>query len=225
MHYILVHGLSHGGWCWEHTQAALEALGHSVIAPDLPLTSLDDDAEAVSKLIEAHSPAVLVGHSYGGLVISQAAARTRGTVSHLVYLAAAMFGADEDYLALMAEYQTPISANLTTRSGDSVTVHPETAMEAFYNECSDAVARAAAERLRPTNIACITLTEAPAEPWRDTPSLFIVCKRDQAMPPAAQVILARKAQKVVELDTDHSPFYSANEALCEALTEALPLAA
>ena len=225
MRYILVHGLGHGGWCWERTVATLEAMGHSVEAPDLPLTSLADDARTVAALIEQHSPAVVVGHSYGGLVISQAAAITRGTITHLVYLAAAMFGADEDYLALMEQHETPVSANLTTRRGDSVIVPAETALEAFYNECSAADARAAAARLRPTAIACITLTEPPAEPWHKTPSLFIVCLRDRAMPPAAQAILARKARKVVELDSDHSPFLSANEALCEVLTEELPAVA
>lgn len=224
MQYILVHGLSHGGWCWEHTRAVLEASGHGVIAPDLPLTSLDDDAALIASLVETHAPVVLVGHSYGGLVISQAAARTRGTITHLVYLAAAMFGAEDDYPALMAEYQTPLSANLTTRDGDYVTVQPHTATAAFYSDCPDAVARTAVARLRPTNIACITPTGPPAEPWRETPSLFIVCTRDKAMPPEAQAILARKADKTIHLDTDHSPFYSANEALCAALTEELPIA-
>lgn len=222
MQYILVHGLGHGGWCWEKTQATLEAMGHRVVAPDLPLTSLEDDADTVAALIDGHSPAVVVGHSYGGLVISQAAARTRGTITNLVYLAAAMFGPDEDYPALMKQHQTPLSANLTTRNGDSVSVAPATAAQAFYNECPAAEAEAAISRLRSTHLACITAVGTLAEPWCSIPSLYIVCLRDQAMPPAVQIQLAGKAEKMVQLDTDHSPFISANSALCNALTEQLP---
>lgn len=222
MQYILVHGLGHGGWCWDKTRAALQADGHAVIAPDLPLTSLDDDADLVAALIDDHSPVVLVGHSYGGYVISQAAARSHGTITHLVYLAAAMFGPDEDYQALIEEHATPLSANLTQHNGDWITIPAERAIEGFYNECSPEDVSAAVARLRPTHTACITSRAMPAEPWRQIPSLFIICLRDQAMPPGAQAVLAAKAASVIEMDTDHSPFLSANEALCEILTSQLP---
>lgn len=222
MQYILVHGLGHGGWCWDRTRAALQAAGHTVIAPDLPLTSLEDDVALVAALIDEHSPVVLVGHSYGGLVISQAAAGSQGTVSHLVYVAAAMFGPDEDYLALVEEHATPLSANLTERNGDWITVPAERARAGFYNECSAGDAAAAVARLRPTHAACISSGVTPAQPWQQIPSLFIVCLRDQAMPPMAQTVLAAKADRVIEMDTDHSPFLSDNEALCGILTSQLP---
>lgn len=217
MTFILVHGLGHGGWCWEKTKAELEARGHEVLAPDLPLTSLADDADAVARLIEAHSPAIVVGHSYGGLVISHAAACTSGTISQLVYLAAAMIGAEEDYFAIMAEHDTDLSANLIESDGTWLTVSPDNAARAFYNECDEETTKAAVAQLRPTNVACHAVTLPLPEPWQQIESLFIVCARDCAMPAGAQRVLAQKAARIAELDTDHSPFFSANQALCDLL--------
>ena len=217
MTYILVHGLGHGGWCWERTKKELESRGHDVIAPDQPLTSLGNDADTVARLIETHSPAIVVGHSYGGLVISYAAGRTRGTISKLVYLAAAMIGADDDYLALVAEYDTPLSADLIDNDGTWLTVRPDKAARAFYNECDEETAQAAIAQLRPTSVNCHAITEPLPEPWQEIDTLYIVCAKDQAMPPGAQRILANKAARVAEIDTDHSPFLSATRALCDLL--------
>lgn len=219
MIFILVHGLGHGGWCWQRTKNELEARGHSVMAPDLPLTSLSDDADSIARLIDQHSPAVVVGHSYGGLVISVASERTRGTISHLIYLAAAMIGADEDYLSIMARHETPLSSTLIENDGTWLTVSPDNAARAFYNECDDATTESAVARLRPTSVRCHAITPPLPEPWREIDSLFIVCAKDQAMPAGAQRELAKKAARVVELDTDHSPFFSANEALCDLLDD------
>lgn len=225
MQYILVHGLGHGGWCWARTKAELEARGHRAVAPDLPLTSLADDADAVAALIDRVPGAVLVGHSYGGLVISQATARAQGEPAVLVYLAAAMIDPAEDYAGIMAEHDTALSANLTQRDGDWLTVSPDRAARAFYNACTPQDKDWAVARLRPTNVACVTPTEPLATPWRGTPSLYIVCTGDQAMPAGGQRVLARKAASIAELDTDHSPFLSANDALCDLLETATDLSA
>ena len=170
MQYILVHGLGHGGWCWERTKNELESRGHDAVAPDLPLTSLADDANAVARLVDDHPGAILVGHSYGGLVISQATGRTRSDLSALVYLAAAMIDPEEDYLGLMAEHDTELSANLTERNGDWITVSPDNAARAFYNECTEEDAAWAIERLRPTHTACLAPNEPLATPWQVLPS-------------------------------------------------------
>ncbi len=217
MTFILVHGLGHGGWCWKRTKSELEARGHNVIAPDLPLTSLSDDADTVARLIDQHAPTVVVGHSYGGLVISLAAEQSQGTISHLVYLAAAMIGADEDYFSIIARHETALSRDLVDNDGTWLTVSPEKARQAFYNECSDAEREAAIGQLRPASVSCYAVTAPLPEPWQEIDSLFIVCAKDQAMPPEAQRVLAQKADTVVELDTDHSPFLSANEGLCDLL--------
>jgi pimeloyl-ACP methyl ester carboxylesterase len=217
MQYILVHGLGHGGWCWKRTESELAARGHRAIAPDLPLTSLSDDADTVAALIDAHPGAVVVGHSYGGLVVSQATARAGSEPSALVYLAAAMIDPGEDYAGTMAEHETELSANLTHQEGEWITVSPDKAARAFYNTCTPDDSAWAIDQLRRTNAACLTPEEPLATPWQTIPSLYIVCAKDQAMPAGSQRALARKASAVAELDTDHSPFLSANGALCDVL--------
>ena len=68
---VLVHGAFHDGWCWELVRSALDERGVPNQALDLPFTGLDGDAEAVGKLLDAvDGPVVLIGHSYGGMVIS-----------------------------------------------------------------------------------------------------------------------------------------------------------
>ncbi len=220
MQYILVHGLGHGGWCWERTEAELAARGHQAIAPDLPLTSLADDADSVATLIDGHPGAVVVGHSYGGLVISQATARSESEPSALIYLAAAMIAPGEDYVGIMARHDTELSANLTERDGEWITVPPDRAARAFYNTCTPQDRNWAIDRLRPTHAACLIPDEPLATPWQSIPSLYIVCAKDQAMPAGGQRALAGKASAIAELDTDHSPFLSANGALCDLLETA-----
>lgn len=221
MTFILVHGLGHGGWCWEQTKRELESRGHHVLAPDLPLTSVSEDADAVARLVESHEDVVLVGHSYGGLVISAAAASRQPNIRHLVYLAAAMIGAEEDYFALMAEHSTELSATLIESDGTWLTVRPDSAARAFYGECDEQTAQAAIAQLRPTSIECWRAITPTPEPWQQISSTFIVCARDAAMPPDAQRVLARKATNTAELDTDHSPFFSANNDLCDLLVRCL----
>ena len=225
MQYILVHGLGHGGWCWERTKDELAERGHQAVAPDLPLTSLSDDAFTVAALIDDHPGAVLVGHSYGGLVISQATARAANAPAALVYLAAAMIDPAEDYPAIMARHDTELSANLTDRNGEWLTVSPDKAARAFYNGCSPGDQTWAVDQLRPTNVACLIPDGPLATPWETIPSLYIVCAKDQAMPPEGQRFLAGKAARVTELDTDHSPFLSANGPLCDLLESAQSLSA
>ena len=236
MIFILVHGLGHGGWCWEQTKQELELRGHRVAAPDLPLTSLVDDADCVARLVDQQSTSadgeagkvVLVGHSYGGLVISAAAARAKKPVDHLVYLAAAMIGSNDDYFALLAEHGTELSANLIESDGTWLTVSQEKAAQGFYGACDEATIQRAVALLRPTSLNCWNLITPIPEPWLQIRSLYIVCSQDEAMPPGMQRVLAGNATETAELDTDHSPFFSANSELCDLLvgrTEAVSVAA
>lgn len=98
---ILVHGAWHGGWCWDRVRPALEAAGHTVIAPTLPglepkatgsePPSLEDHVQSVVEAIHAADGRVLlVGHSYGGMVVTAAADRARDRIAGVVYLDAAV---------------------------------------------------------------------------------------------------------------------------------------
>lgn len=116
---VLVHGAWHGGWCWDKVRPRLEAAGHRVLAPSLtglgerehlrdPVPSLATHVADIVNLVEAEElrDVVLVGHSYGGMVITGAADALRGRVRHLVYLDAAV-PADGDNLASFVPGVTP----------------------------------------------------------------------------------------------------------------------
>ncbi len=100
---VLVHGAWHGAWCWDLVVDELAALGVSAVAVELPLTGLGADVEEVRAAVTQAGPgAVVVGHSYGGLVISLAASGS-STVGRLVYLAALMLDAGDDVGQVMAD--------------------------------------------------------------------------------------------------------------------------
>jgi pimeloyl-ACP methyl ester carboxylesterase len=214
---MLVHGLAHGAWCWSRTKADLVVRGHDVLAVDLPLTGLDDDATAVRRALDdwGQHP-VLVGHSYAGLVISKAAAE-RPDVQHLVYVAAMLVDGGDVYLKRMREFPAaPINDEVELTADGNLVVRPETAVGCFYNECDKGEAADAARRLRPSAAACLSVSTG-AEPWRAIPSTYVLCSRDRAIHPDFQRWMSTRAGEVVTLDTDHSPFMSSAEQFANLL--------
>jgi len=216
---LLVHGVGHGSWCWSRTKAALIDRGHDVSAVDLPLTGLGDDAAAVRATLDDWGrDAVLVGHSYAGLVISKATAR-RHDVQHLVYVAAMMVDGGDVYLDRMSEFPAAaINSQVQLTADGRLVVPPETAVECFYNECDRGDAAVAARRLRPTAAACLAVPTG-AEPWASISSTYVLCERDNAIHPDFQRWMSTRAGEVVTLDTDHSPFMSLPDRFVDLLDD------
>lgn len=214
---ILVHGLAHGAWCWSRTRADLVARGHDVLAVDLPLTGLDEDAAALRRALDDWGrESVLVGHSYAGLVISRAAAE-RPDVQHLVYVAAMLVDGEDVYLERMGQFPAAPLNDEVELTADGQFVFPlEAAVGCLYNECDQAEAEGAARRLRPSAVACLTVPTG-AEPWRSIPSTYVLCARDRAIHPDFQRWMSTRAGEVVMLDTDHSPFMSSPEQFADLL--------
>ncbi|HVA05676.1 MAG TPA: alpha/beta fold hydrolase [Acidimicrobiales bacterium] len=219
---VLVHGAWHGAWCWERVLPLMAAAGVPTTAVDLPghgdstlpLKDLFGDAEHVSlHLDRLEGGVVLVGHSYGGAVITQAG--THPAVQHLVYFAAfplkdgesAMAAATEspDIGHISHEGRPNLAAGFVAGPDDAITLDESVAAECFYGECDPVTVAGATARLGPQ--PAITLQQAPTEvAWRTTPSTYAVCARDLAVHPDLQRILARRCGSVVEWPTDHSPF-------------------
>ncbi len=206
---ILIHGAWHGAWCFDLVAAPLLANGHQVYSVDLPLTGFLDDVNAARELIQQHPGAVVLGHSYGGLVITSAA--TGLDVGHLVYLAALMPDQHEDVAKTMAAYPVPLVDNARVREADGTfSFDPTLAREAFYDDCDQQAARSAIAKLRPHRFESITALEQVA-PWRNVPTTYVVCARDKAMHPQLQKHYAAKATHNVEWDVAHSPFLAKPE--------------
>ena len=209
--YVLVHGAGHGAWCWERTEQDLAAHGHRAVSVDLPLTGLDDDAATVRRCLDdVGESVILVGHSYGGLVISQAASG-RSDVGQLVYVAALLVGASEDVMTLIGQFPvTPLMEQTEYATDGSMILTPAATIECLYNETPMDLARAASLRMRPTAAAGM-VTSPGDDPWRSIPTTYIVCERDRAISPELQRAMAQHAGRVEIMDTDHSPFASKPE--------------
>jgi pimeloyl-ACP methyl ester carboxylesterase len=241
---VLIHGAFHGAWCWAGLQAELDRRGVPSYAVDLPghgvstepLTDLHGDADAVTRVLEqlGTDDVVLVGHSYGGAVISQA--DLGGRVARLVYLAAIVPDQGEDPAAVMAAFPSPPkpAAPAGSSSGGSgggggfflrqpdgtLAADPSRGPGTFYNTCTPAQTAAALARLGPQRAATFKQPLTRAN-WRSVPSTYIKCLQDRAVPPAAQDQQAERCSGLVSIDTDHSPFLCAPGELADLL---VPLA-
>ena len=201
-------------------------------SPDMAPTrdrssDLAGDAERVGRALDAFDePVVLVGHSYGGVVITQAGLHPR--VSDLVYLAS--FNLDHNESAMSVAMAESSAAAIDYSDRPDALAHTHVAEDGtstidvagarvlFYNDCPDELAHWAASRLGPHPMA--TLTQIPeAVAWRHRPSTYAVCAFDNIVHPALQRILAARVDHVVEWPTGHSPFLSRPDLVADLLVE------
>ena len=218
-----------------HVVTELPARGVNVVAIDLPghgddageLSDLHGDATRVHEVIDRLTgPVVLVGHSYGGAVVTEAG--NHSNVEHLVYLAAFAINEDESCgsagagdpaLAMIDHSNRPnLGALLVNDDEGVVTLQTDGAHEVFYNDCDTATAAAAIALLGPQRLE--SLMQSPtAVAWRHTPSTYVVCTADQAVHPDLQRLLAPRCTETVSLPASHSPFLSQPEAVADLLAE------
>jgi pimeloyl-ACP methyl ester carboxylesterase len=227
---VLVHGAFHGAWCWAALQAELDRRGLPSIALDLPghgasrelLGDLNGDAAAVRALTDKFAdPILLVAHSYGGAVVTQAAAGA-ANVRHIVYLTA--FIPDEGEAVLpLSQSLPPVDYALLHAlviGTTSMTIDPARARATFYGCCDPEVAAAATARLDAQSL--LTMTQPlTAAAWKTIPSTFVRCLRDEAIPISHQDVMAARCGNVETLDTDHSPFSSRTAQTADIIEQAL----
>jgi pimeloyl-ACP methyl ester carboxylesterase len=231
----------HGGWCWDRVERRLRQAGHEVVAPDLagcgsdktPVAdvSLDRWVADVSNLVQADSQkSILVGHSRGGLVISQVAERTSPNVAAVVYLTALML---PDGMAAM-ELPTILTEegfdNASLSLGVGFGMSPDgqsmfaqdSLVEAFYSNCSEEDRAFAIPRLGPEAIApTMTKLSLTASRWGSLPRIYIETTRDNALPIEAQraMIASSQPTEVHSLDADHMPIFNDVESLAGLLED------
>ena len=205
--FVLVHGAWHGAWCWDEVAARLRGDGAPVVAVDLPSVAgggdLYDDARCVRDAVAAAGgETIVVGHSYGGIAITEGAAGAEG-VRHLVYLTAFMLDEGESLATITGS--TPPDWQIA--DADAGTLSVAGAQQVFYNTCPPGVADAAAARLRPHTMAAF-VQPVTSVAWRDVPATYVICDRDHAIPVPAQEAMSARAGTTHRLDSDHSPFLS-----------------
>ncbi|HEX2784505.1 MAG TPA: alpha/beta hydrolase [Ilumatobacteraceae bacterium] len=227
---VLVHGAWHGAWCWAAVQAELDKRGVPSYAVDLPghgtsdrpLGDLHGDAACVADLIDRlATDVVLVGHSYGGAVITEAATRTQ-RVRHLVYLTAFVLDEGESLASIPILAALPpqqiigLGQARRTLEDGAIALDPAAAIPALYGCCEPAVQQASAARLSPQPKASFAQAVTGAS-WKRVPSTYVRCTEDQVIPLAHQDAMAQRCGTVLTLETDHSPAASMPAATADIL--------
>jgi pimeloyl-ACP methyl ester carboxylesterase len=233
--FVLVHGAFGGAWCWEPLVEPLESLGHTVETFDLPgggddrtpvgEVTLESCAERVCDVLgRRRKPAVLVGYSMGGAVITQAAATCPDHVESMIFVCAFMPANGQSLLDLtrLPEGEGDmIQANLVIEGDPPVAVLSESATaEAVYNRCTEQQRAWAVARRRPQPVAPFaTPVRIDESVLASIPRSYVFTRYDNSIPPALQRRMLREhpCANIVELDADHAPFLSAKNELVAAL--------
>jgi pimeloyl-ACP methyl ester carboxylesterase len=230
--FVFVHGTCHGGWCWEKLTPLLNAMGHVTHAPDLPglgkdltppanVTLADNVDKIARKLDKIEEPAILVGHSLGGVTISQLAEARRRKIKALVYIAALLPPSGKtgrDMTAMEPDCLFRRSREMS-QDGTTYTFARAKLPTLFYADVPPEDRYRAMERLRPQPVAIsstpVTLTE---ERFGSVPRWYIQCTLDNAVLLSVQRrIVAMTPCRVITMECGHSPFYSNPEELAEHL--------
>jgi len=231
--FILVHGAWHGAWCWKKIIPLLEKAEHKVAAPDLPglgsnqvpvsEISFPGFVQHVCQLIDSQTePVILVGHSLGGCTISQVAEKRPDKIKALVYISGYLLRNNETAIQyVFADTEANMMSHINLSKDQSYsTVKEEAIKERFYSDCSDEDVNFAKPLLVPESSApFMTPIEITEENFGRIPRTFISCQRDRAISSAIQKQMYTNlpCQKLIKMDSDHAPFFSAPEELSKHL--------
>jgi pimeloyl-ACP methyl ester carboxylesterase len=219
---IFVHGacVRDAAWWWSRMSAPLADRGIASVA--VPLSSCGEtggalgdlyaDADACRRAIaEADGPVILCGHSYGGMVITEAGGDDR--VSRLLYVTSVMPEAGQSQADLLGSEPAPW---LLPGEDGTVGVDPDLIRELFLQDCDDATTEEAVTRL--TRQSLIPFTQSPRQiAWQRKPTTYFVCTEDLATPAEVQRRRIKENVRPVEFQAGHHPFLSRPEAFAESI--------
>jgi pimeloyl-ACP methyl ester carboxylesterase len=219
MRVVFVHGacVRDGAWWWHRTAELLAARGVASESPGLPSCGetgepvgadgpgLAADIAAVRAALSASDePAVLVAHSYGGIVCAQAAAGVEA-VAHLLLVSSYLPEVGESLASFGGEEPAPFLD--VDPEGGTFTVRADAVADTFLQDCDAEIQREATGRLARQSLAVLAQPVSAAA-WHDLPSTYLVCAEDRGTPAERQREFARRAGRVVELGAGHHPFLS-----------------
>jgi pimeloyl-ACP methyl ester carboxylesterase len=216
---VLVHGLFADGSSWSEVIPRLQTAGLNVTSVQNPLTTLPEAvASAERVLARQDGPTVLVGHSFSGMIVTEAGVHPN--VSALVYVAARAPDAGEDYTALAKTYPTPPASAGIVFDGDEGRLREEAFLRDFAGDLPDAKAKALYAVQWPFHKALLTGKTKHAA-WRYKPSYYAVSTEDRTINPDLERFMAKRmGAKVIEVKASHLSLISHPEEITHLILEA-----
>src|SRR5919107_1357825 len=211
MNIILVHGLWVDGSSWSKVIPILQNAGHIVIAVQLPLHSLADDIATVNRAIDLiGGPVILVAHSYGGYVITNAG-YNNPNVKGLVYIAAHAPREGQQHGPFPKEFEgKPL---LISDKGGFAYINPDIFHDFFVQDVDQAQAKVLADVQKPANVSGIINEKSGPPAWKQLPTWYQVSENDHVIPPAHELMFAKQMNATtISLPSSHaSPVSHPNE--------------
>jgi len=217
---VLVHGAWADGSCWSKVIPILKNSGLHAVAVQNPLNSLADDAASTNRLINAQDgPVLLVGHSYGGVVITEAGLNPK--VSGLVYVAAFAPDTGESGGGLASGYPpTPIFSQIQQVGDNFLMLTAKGVHEDFAQDLPEAEREMVLAVQGATNIEVLG-TPITKAAWRERPNWFVVAEQDRAIQPQQEADSAKKmGAKILTLSSSHLPMLSQPDKVAQFIIEA-----
>src|SRR6201995_5160370 len=221
---VLVHGLFADGSCWSEVIARLQAAGLNATAVQNPLTTLPEAvASAERVLARQDGPTGLVGHSFSGMIVTEAGVHPN--VSALVYVAARAPDAGEDYAALAKTYPTPPASAGIVFDGDQGRLSEEAFLRDFAGDLPEAKARLLYAVQEPFQKALLAGKTTHAA-WRSKPSFYAVSTEDRTINPDLQRFMAKRmAARTIEVKASHLALISHPDEIAGLTLEATQVGA
>ncbi len=216
---VLLHGLFADGSCWSEVIARLQAAGFNVAAVQNPLTTLPEAvASAERVLARQDGPTVLVGHSFSGMIVTEAGMHPN--VSALVYVAARAPDAGEDYSALAKTFPTPPASAGVIFDGDEGRLSEAAFLRDFAGDLPEAKAKVLYAVQEPFQKALLTGKTAHAA-WRSKPSFYAVSTEDRTINPDLERFMAKRmGAKTIEVKASHLSLISHPDEIARLIQEA-----
>jgi pimeloyl-ACP methyl ester carboxylesterase len=216
---VLVHGLFADGSCWSDVIARLQTAGLNVTSVQNPLTTLPEAVALTDRVLARQDgPTVLVGHSFSGMIVTEAGVHPN--VSALVYVAARAPDAGEDYSALAKTYPTPPATAGIVFDGDEGRLSEEAFLRDFAGDLPEAKAKVLYAVQQPFLKALLTGRTTHAA-WRSKPSYYAVSTEDRTINPDLERFMAKRmGAKTIEVKASHLSLISQPDAITRLILEA-----
>lgn len=218
---VLVHGAFADGSAWQKVIPLLQQDGYNVIAVQNPLSALEDDIATTKRVIDAQKgPVVVVGHSYGGAVIT-AAASGNPNVKALVYIAAFAPDTAEPVAGLTEKYPTELSDALRPDSAGYLYIDRAMFHELFAQDVSEKEASVMAATQKPADSTTFSATITTQPAWKTIPTWYLVAENDHTINPDLERFYAKRMDATTrEVESSHVPFISHPDVVVEIIEEA-----